>query len=268
MQTMPRFVPTFAFSAFLIVMMPAIAHASSKLEQVIAQKELRVCIWPDYYGITYRNPKTRNLSGIDIDLSQLLAADLGAKLTYVDSSFPDLISNLEKNVCDIAMHAVGITAQRSAKLQFTQPYLRSDLVAITTKTNTTINKWADIDQPGRVVVVQAGTVMEPTMQAALKQARLVAVKPPLTREQEILSGRGDVFMTDVPYSKRMLDLTDWARAITPPSTFHTTDYAYALAQGDPSLRDRVNRFLQGIKKDGRLLQLAKKHKLDSIAVTD
>ena len=31
--------------------------------------QLRVCIWPEYYGITFRNPKSGELSGIDEMLS-------------------------------------------------------------------------------------------------------------------------------------------------------------------------------------------------------
>jgi cyclohexadienyl dehydratase len=37
-----------------------------------------------------------------------------------------------------------------------------------------VRQWADIDQPGVQVAVQAGTFMEPVMEAALKQAQLVA----------------------------------------------------------------------------------------------
>mgnify|MGYP000051735825 CR=1 FL=1 len=37
------------------------------LEQIAATKTLRVCVWPDYFGISYRDPKTRQLTGIDID---------------------------------------------------------------------------------------------------------------------------------------------------------------------------------------------------------
>ena len=44
-----------------------------RLARVLQTKQLRVCIWPDYYGISYRNPKTLQLAGIDIDLAQELA---------------------------------------------------------------------------------------------------------------------------------------------------------------------------------------------------
>ena len=241
---------------------------TSRLQKIIAAKEIRVCIWPEYYGVTFRNPKTRMLSGIDIDLSSELAKDLGVELKYVDSSFPQLIDNLLANQCDIAMHAVGVIPARSAKVQFTQAYLRSDIYAITTKAGTAIKTWEDIDKPGRVIAVQAGTIMEPVMQQSLKQAKLVSIKLPMTREQEVESGRADAFMTDYPYSRRMLETTDWARLVAPPQTFHLTDYAYALAPGDKSLLDKVNAFINSIKKDGRLQSTAHKHKLDLIVAKD
>lgn len=34
--------------------------AASRLERILTSKNMRVCIWPDYYSITYRNPKTQS----------------------------------------------------------------------------------------------------------------------------------------------------------------------------------------------------------------
>lgn len=96
---------------------PAV-HAGTVLDRIQSGGTLKVCIWPDYDGITWRNPRTQQLSGID--------------------------------------------------------------------------------KPGVKVAVQAGTFMEPVMAAALKQASMVVVKPPQTREQELEAGRVDVFMTDFP----------------------------------------------------------------------
>jgi cyclohexadienyl dehydratase len=190
------------------------------------------------------------------------------QVRYVDSSFVQLVDKLLSDQCDIAMHAVGITPARSAQLAFTQPYLRSDIYAVTAANNKAIKSWADLDQPGRVIAVQAGTVMEPIMQRALRRATLLVVKPPMSRENEVESGRADAFMTDFPYSQRMLDLTSWARVIGPPQPFHQTDYAYALAPGDPSLLARVDRFMQAIRADKRLLQFARKYRLDAILLAD
>src|SRR5262245_49391399 len=57
------------------------------LQRIQASGVLRVCIWPEYYGITYRHPRDETLSGLDIDLSNELAKDLAVRLRYVESSF-------------------------------------------------------------------------------------------------------------------------------------------------------------------------------------
>jgi ABC-type amino acid transport substrate-binding protein len=238
----------------------------SRLERVLKNKELRACIWPEYYSITYRNPKTRQLSGIDIAITQELAKDLGVKLRYVDSNFAQLFDSLEQDRCDIATHAIGITPDRLERLQFSQAYLKSGLFAVTLKNKEGLQTWDSLDQNGRVIAVAAGTLMEGVMTKSLKKARLVKVQAPGTREQEVLSGRADAFMTDYPYSLRMIDLTDWAAVIAAPSTMPTTDYAYAFAKGDNSLQIRVDTFLNQIKKDGRLLQFAKQNKLEPIVL--
>lgn len=254
--------------ALLWLLAVSAAAATPHLQRISETKELRVCIWPDYYGVTYRNPKTRLLSGIDIDIAAELGRELGVIVRYVDSSFPQLVARLANDECDIAMHGVAITPARRSRLQFTQPYMRSDIYAIASRSSRAVRQWEDLDRPGRVIAVQVGTVMEPLMQTFLKQARLLVVRTPQTREQEVESGRADAFMTDFPYSRRMLALTDWARLVAPPAPFHPIDYGYALAPGDASLLDRVNGFLDAIKQDGRLLRFARRHGLDPIIVSN
>ncbi len=244
----------------------SVVAQTNRLERVLHHKELRACIWPEYYSITYRNPKTRELSGIDIAITQELAKELGVKVRYVDSNFSQLYESLEQDRCDIATHAIGITPERQARLLFSQPYLKSGLFAVTLKNNESLSNWDSLDQPGRVIAVASGTLMEGVMQKSLKKARLLKVQAPGTREQEVLSGRADAFMTDYPYSLRMIDLTDWAAVMPAPSHLPTTDYAYAFAKGDQSLLTRVDTFLNLIKKDGRLMQYAKQHNLEQIVV--
>ena len=242
------------------------AAQTNRLDKVLQSKELRACIWPEYYSITYRNPKTRELSGIDIALTQELAKELGVKVRYIDSNFSQLFESLEQDRCDVATHAIGITADRLNRLQFSQAYLKSGLFAVTQKNREGLQSWDSLDQPGRIIAVAAGTLMEGVMSQSLKKARLVRVHAPSTREQEVLSGRADAFMTDYPYSLRMIELTDWAAVIPAPNYMPSTEYAYAFAKGDNSLLLRVDGFLSSVKKDGRLLQFAKQHNLDPIVV--
>ena len=196
------------------------AAAQTTAARVQARGELRVCIWPEYYGISLRNPRTGELAGMDIDLSQALAAELKVAPRYVDSSFPTLVDDLMQDRCDVAMFAVGRTPQRERVLRFSRPYLESDIYAVTTRSSRVVQRWQDLDRPGVRIAVQAGTFMEPVMASALKQATLVVVRPPDTRERELEAGRVDAFMTDYPYSRRLLDSADWARLVAPPSPFY------------------------------------------------
>lgn len=250
----------------LLAGLPGTATAGPVLDRVKAERQLRVCIWPDYYGITFRNPRTQQLAGIDIDLSAEFARDLGVKLQYVDSSFVTLIDDLKTGRCDVAMFAVAQLPQRMEHLKFSRPYLQSDIYGVTTKSNRAVQKWADIDQPGVVVAVQAGTFMEPVMRDTLKQAKMVSVRPPATRERELEAGRVDVFMTDYPYSRRLLDNADWATLISPPARFHVMPYAYAVKPGDEAWLDAVDQFVQRVQRDGRLATAARRHGLSEIVV--
>lgn len=253
-------------AALLLGLLAGTAQAGAVLDRIQAGRVLRVCIWPDYYGITWRNPRTQQLSGIDIELSAALAKDLGVQLQYVDSSFVTLIDDLLQDRCDISMHAVGVLPVRAERLRFSQPYLRSDIYAITTRSHRAVRVWEDIDQPGIRVAVQAGTFMEPVMATALKRAQMVVVRPPQTREQELEAGRVDVFMTDFPYSRRLLDGADWARLVAPPRPFHVLPYAYAVKPGDDAWLARVDGFVAAIKRDGRLAVAAQRFGLGEIVV--
>ncbi len=269
----PPFLRFCAFGALALVLAvlgsgvisPNTAHADTHLHQISERGTLRVCIWPGYFSITYRNPRNGILEGIDIDLAQEFATDLGVSVQFVDSSFPNLIGNLKDDVCDIAMHAVGVRPDRAEQIDFSAPYLISGIYGVTPRTHPTLKTWADIDKSGHVVVVQKGTYMEPVMRDLLKQATLRVVDDFKEREQEVESGRADVFMTDYPYGRRMVTQTPWAALIEPPTPLAPTPYAYAVPKGDAVWLARVNVFVAAIKADGRLKTYAQKHGLLPIA---
>jgi ABC-type amino acid transport substrate-binding protein len=237
------------------------------MDRIKTSGMVKVCVWPDYFGVTYRNPNTQKLEGVDVDLSVELARDLKVKLQYVDSSFVTLVDDIKTDRCDVAMFAVGMLPQRQQQLKFSRPYLQSDIYGVSTKSSRVVRQWSDIDKPGVLVGVQAGTFMEPVMKAALKQAKMVVVAPPTTRERELEAGRIDVFMTDYPYSRRLLGKADWAQLISPPAPFSVLPYGYATKQGDDAWAAQVDEFVARIQRDGRLQAAAARHSLSPLVVS-
>lgn len=236
----------------------------SILNEIKLNNKIKVCVWPEYYGISFLDQRTQQFSGIDSDLAAELAKDLKVNLEFVPSSFITLIDDINNNRCNIAMFAIGDTAQRREKIRFTTPHLSSDVYAITTKNNRRIQNWDDLDKKGNIIAVAKGTYHETIMKEKLKNAQLIVLDKMHQREEEVQTGRADAFMTDYPFAKRMLAKTDWAKLIEPKSTYFKTDYAWVIKYGDDEFYNRIEEFIKDIKEDGRLLSIAKKNSLDAI----
>jgi ABC-type amino acid transport substrate-binding protein len=237
---------------------------SARLAAIQARQALRVCHATDYFGISWRNPRSGEMEGMDIEMARLFASLLLVRLELVESGFPGFQQQLRADACDIAMMGVSVTPERARLVAFSTPYLSSPVYAVTTATSPRIHAWQDLDRPGMVVAALAGTFVAEVMPPALKQAELAVLRPPRNWEQELLAGRIDAFMCDYPYSRRVLMANDWARVIDPPDRFGEAPYAYAVPPGEPGWLGEVNAFLAMARADGRLTAAAARHGLSAI----
>lgn len=231
-----------------------------------ARGELRVCIWPDYYAISWRNPRSGEMEGLDVDMAAALAARLGVRVHFVDTNVLEFMDRLDRGDCDIAMMGVGITPERSDRVAFSKPYMASPVFAVTTKDNVRVTTWSDLDRVGNVIAVAAGTVQEGQMRETLRGAELLVVRPPASREAEVLSGRADAFMSDFAYTRGMLSAHGWARVLEPPARLGDTLFAYAVARHERAWLEEVNLFLAAAKTDGLLARLGARYGLQPVLV--
>ncbi len=238
-------------------------QTQSRLFEITKSQKLKVCQYPLYYSISYRNPQTGEIEGIDADLAKELAKELGAQLEIIESSFGSFIADLQSNKCDIGMFGVGATLKRAQAVEFSKPYLITNIYAVLRKGGK-IKKWGDIDKKGVKVAVSLGSYIETFMKSYLKNAEVIAVAPPNTREGELVAKRVEVIMTDFPTAIKVIATFDWATYILPSQKLAITPYAYVVPQGDQIWLNYINLFVDTIKLDGRLMQFAKKHKLDPI----
>jgi ABC-type amino acid transport substrate-binding protein len=238
-------------------------QTQSRLFEITKNHKLRVCQYPLYYSISFRDPKSGELVGIDADLAKELAKELDAQLEIVESNFGTFIADLQANKCEIGMFALGATLKRAQAVEFSKPYLISNIYGVTRK-DSSIKSWADVDKKGVKVAVSLGSYIEPFMKAYIKNAELISIAPPNTRESELVAHRVDIIMTDFPTAVKVTGEFDWATTIVPDEKLAVTPYAYVVPQGDQIWLNYVNLFVDTIKLDGRLMKYAKKHKLDSI----
>jgi ABC-type amino acid transport substrate-binding protein len=268
---MPTSLPTVMLRIAALVLLVAVlgpvgANAQtvqSRLNEITKSKKLRVCQFPLYYSISFRNPKTGEIEGIDADLSKELAKELDASLEIVESSFGTFIADLQANKCEIGMFGVGASLKRAQAVEFSKPYLITSIYAVTRK-GSPVKTWSDVDKKGIRAAVSLGSYIEPFMKSYLKNAELISVAPPNTREAELVAGRVDVIITDYPTAVKVTDEFDWAQTIVPDQKLAVTPYAYVVPQGDQVWLNYINLFIDTIKLDGRLKKYAEKNKLGPI----
>lgn len=264
---MKKLIPNTVGALCLSVMMslaaaPAnAASEESQLVKITKNKKLPVCIYPLYYAISFRDPKTNTLNGMDVDMANELAKSLGAEVEYVESGFGTFIADLQSNKCAIGMFALGVTAQRAQAVEFSKPYMYASIYGVTRKGGK-ISDWSELDTKGNKVAVMMGSYIETYMKKYLKHASIVAIQPPATRESELASGRVDAILVDYPSVLRVQSEFDWAEALIPTKQLGATPVAYAVSPGDQVWLNYVNTFIDITKLDGRLEKIAKKHNLD------
>ncbi len=242
------------------------APVEDRLAAIRARGELRVCVWPAYFGITWRNPRGGELEGLDIDMARAFAARLRVRLALVESDNSGITEAVEAGTCDIGMSGVTVTEERAARVAFTKPYLSTPLVGIANRASARVRDWAAIDRPGVVVAVSGGAPAEAIMRASLRRAELNVLRLPRLRETEVQSGRADVFITDVPYGRGLAQQQDWVRLIESPGRFGETLMAYAVARGDAGWLAEANNFLNAVKSDGSLARSAERFGVGSLVV--
>lgn len=226
-----------------------------RLAQVRARRELQVCTVPDLPSIAWRNARNGELEGLDADMARALAARLNVRAVFMPTTPDAVFAMIERGGCDVAMGGIGVSPARATRVAFSKPYLSGPLAAVTQSASGRVQGWAGMDRPGVVVAVVAGSVAEEVMRQQLRHAELFVINPPLNAEQEIGSGRADVFVTDHADSRRLRDNDGW-RVTDAPRNVADTLYAYAVPRGDIAWLAELNAFLALSKADGSLTRAA------------
>ena len=257
------FAAAFAVAA-LLADRSAEAQPQSRLYEVTKSKKLRVCQYPAL--LLDLVPQSEERADRRHRRRPRQGVGQGARCASSRSSSPSFatfIADLQANKCEIGMFGVGATLKRAQAVEFSKPYLVTNIYAVTRKDGK-IKTWEDIDKKGVKAAVSLGSYIEIFMKGYLKNAEIVSVAPPNTREAELVAQRVDVIMTDFPTAIKVTDEFDWATYLLPNEKLAVTPYAYVVPPGDQIWLNYINLFVDTIKLDGRLMQYAKKHKLDPI----
>lgn len=240
-------------------------QAGEVFDRIQKDQLLKVCVWPFRQGLMLRDFRTQSLSGVDYELSQELAKSLKVQAVYVDSSYASMAQDLEQQRCDIAMFGLTIRPVPAGwPIAYSEPYLFSSVFAVTMKGNHSVANWQDVDQPGIIIGVLNAPIAESWVRQHFKHATTVLVGSPNSREKDLQAGRIDVFLIDQIFGRRVIDVYDWVSVLPPIGSDPRLPLGFTVKSNDPQWLDWVNRFIDTVRKDGRLAASAKRYGLTSM----
>ena len=73
---------------------------------------------PNYPPIAFKDPATNQLQGLDIDLGEAIAKELGVKIEWQETAFAQMISSLQTGRADIAMAGMSDLPARREVVDF------------------------------------------------------------------------------------------------------------------------------------------------------
>lgn len=93
--------------------------SKSGLPAAVAQSgTLRVGMSPDFPPMEYRDEKAKKLTGVDVELANALAKQLGVKAEFVEQSFDQLLNSVQTGRVDIVMSGLSDTVERQKTVDF------------------------------------------------------------------------------------------------------------------------------------------------------
>jgi ABC-type amino acid transport substrate-binding protein len=212
---------------------------------------LRIGITLDYPPMIFKTGI--EIKGAEADFGNLLAKELKKTPQFVELPWAELIPALIEGKIDIIMSGMSVTEARKVRIDFTEPYMKSGLVALMRAEDAPLYPTLkSIHESFTNVGVVQGTTGEVFVRRNFTGAKLII---PLTKASDsvypIKNRRIDLFVHDAPsiawlVSENEADLKGFWEP------FNEEDLAWAVNRGNKELLVLVNSTFRKWKNDGTL----------------
>ena len=212
---------------------------------------LRVGLSPDYPPLQYK--QDGRVVGIEADNARAVGEILGRQVKVVELPFAELLPALEAGKVDVIMSGLSITDQRSERVLFTQPYLQVGQMSIMHRDKVArfAQPWA-IYREGIRIGVEPGTTGASFAEAELKDAQVKYFDDPPAAFAGLRGDVIDLYIHDAPTSWQLANSSENDDLISLYSPLTDESLAWAVALGNGSLLQELNRALDLMKANGTL----------------
>ncbi|MDD1767290.1 MAG: transporter substrate-binding domain-containing protein [Methanomassiliicoccales archaeon] len=203
------------------------------------------------------NETTQQLEGLDIDLAQRIADELGVSLEVRDMDFTALIGSVKTGQIDMAIAGMSITDTRNGSVTFSSPYFKADQAIVVKSDRTDISTTDDL--AGMKISVNQGTTGDYWVADNLVATGMVAAEDvhkfgyASDALLELVAGRVDALVIDTPVAAAYVANNAGIKVVY---TIVTNEYyGIVMNQKSVELVDFVNELLAEMEASGEMQQL-------------
>ncbi|QNA89439.1 cystine ABC transporter substrate-binding protein [Massilia sp. Dwa41.01b] len=236
-------------SALLVLGACLPAAAADLLDAARARGTLRIAMEGTYPPFNFKDGKTGQLAGYDVDVAKAVAAKLGLKPEFVTTEWSAILAGLAAGKYDVIVSQVGINPKREQTFDFSQPYTYSAPQLIVRRNDNA--RYASLaDLKGRKLGVGQGSVYEQQARAVPGiEVRSYPAAP--ENLQDLAFGRVDAALNDslmVSYLLKNSQLPIKAGA----RVGAVERMGIAMRRGSPKFKAAVDAALAELARDGSL----------------
>jgi polar amino acid transport system substrate-binding protein len=235
----------------------------STLNEIIKRGELRVGLEPGYLPFEMKDKKG-NVIGFDVDLAREMAKAMGVKLKLVPTSWDGLIPGLVTEKFDIIISGMTISQERNLRVNFVEPYIVVGQSLLVKKgLEKGVKSYKDLDKPELTLVTKFGVSAEYAAKRLFKNAKLKTYDTEAEAVQEVLNGKADMFIFDLPFNVAFMAQKGQGYLVHLDTSLTYEPLGWAIKKGDPDFLNWLNHFLAQIKHDGTYDELYERWFVDT-----
>lgn len=219
-----------------------------------SDKKIRIATEGAYQPFNYTN-SDGSLAGYDVDVAKAVCAAIKAECQIVAQDWDGIIPGLMAGKYDAIVSGMSVTPERSAQVEFTQPYYKNTIVWVAP----TAGKFNPKAIKGNTLATQRSTTLGQYLQDHLKAENDIKLYDTYdTAFTDLKSGRVDTVLAEKVIASEWLKQNSDKFAIIGDEIDNNDNIAIALRRGDV-LKAEIDQALTTLKDNGQLAKLQQQH---------
>lgn len=197
--------------------------------------------------------ENNNIVGIDVEIAQAIADELGCKLEIIDMDFGSIIPAIVNGKADIAVAALSVTEEKLEQINFSEPYATASQLIIVQE-GSSISSVSDLS--GKRIGVQIYTTGE-VYASDIEDTTIERYNKGSDAVDALIAGDIDAVVIDGEPAKVFVEENAGLVMIDEPLT--EEEYAIGVSKDNSRLLKNVNSAIESLKQSGKLDRIMEKY---------